>query len=114
MGGSFIPHGGQNPLEPARLGYYVIHGPHIKNFKEVYKFLNKLFVKHDSPSPIIVNATMNKIPNVKLFKNIDFAWASGTLHHSESIDSAIQQVCKFLKKNGLFMFWIINEQKPVR
>ncbi len=41
MGGSLIPHGGQNPLEPARFGNYVIHGPHIKNFKDVYKFLNK-------------------------------------------------------------------------
>jgi len=41
MGGSIINHGGQNPLEPARLGNYIINGPNIKNFNEVYKFLNK-------------------------------------------------------------------------
>jgi len=41
MGGSIINHGGQNPLEPARLGNYIISGPNIKNFREVYKFLNK-------------------------------------------------------------------------
>ena len=41
MGGSIINHGGQNPLEPARLGNYIINGPNIKNFREVYKFLNK-------------------------------------------------------------------------
>ena len=80
---------------------------------KTYKFLNKLFLKR-SESPIIVNATMNKIPNIKLFRNIDFAWAEGTLHHSESVDSAIQQLSKTLKKNGLFMFCIINEQKPLR
>ncbi len=41
VGGSIIKHGGQNPLEPARLGNYIINGPHISNFKEIYKFLVK-------------------------------------------------------------------------
>ena len=34
VGGSFIPHGGQNPLEPARLGRPVLFGPHMSNFAE--------------------------------------------------------------------------------
>ena len=42
LGGSLIPHGGQNPLEPAREGNYILYGPHIENFKEVYKVLEKL------------------------------------------------------------------------
>jgi 3-deoxy-D-manno-octulosonic-acid transferase len=42
VGGSIIKHGGQNPLEPARLGNYIISGPNVKNFKEIYAFLNKL------------------------------------------------------------------------
>jgi 3-deoxy-D-manno-octulosonic-acid transferase len=42
VGGSIIKHGGQNPLEPARLGNYIINGPNVKNFKEIYAFLNKL------------------------------------------------------------------------
>lgn len=33
MGGSFIPHGGQNLLEPARLGRATIVGPHMDNFR---------------------------------------------------------------------------------
>ncbi len=41
MGGSLIPHGGQNPLEPARLSNFIIHGAYIKNFKEVYSYLKK-------------------------------------------------------------------------
>jgi 3-deoxy-D-manno-octulosonic-acid transferase len=32
MGGSLIPHGGQNLLEPARLGCALLHGPHVGNF----------------------------------------------------------------------------------
>ena len=42
VGGSIVNHGGQNPLEPARLGNYIINGPNVKNFKEIYTFLNSL------------------------------------------------------------------------
>ncbi|PWR21309.1 3-deoxy-D-manno-octulosonic acid transferase [Zavarzinia aquatilis] len=35
MGGSLVPHGGQNPLEPARLGCALVTGPHMGNFAEV-------------------------------------------------------------------------------
>ena len=41
LGGSIIPHGGQNPLEAARAGCKVLHGPNISNFREVYSILNK-------------------------------------------------------------------------
>ena len=41
LGGSLIEHGGQNPLEAARIGCKVIHGPYISNFLEVYNLLNK-------------------------------------------------------------------------
>ena len=44
LGGSLIPHGGQNPLESAREGNYILYGPHIENFKEVYEILEKLKV----------------------------------------------------------------------
>jgi len=42
LGGSIIKHGGQNPLEAARYGCEVIHGPNISNFKEIYKLLQKI------------------------------------------------------------------------
>ncbi len=36
IGGSLIPHGGQNPLEPARLHCAVMAGPHTENFAAAY------------------------------------------------------------------------------
>ena len=36
--GSIINRGGQNPLEAARYGAKILHGPNIDNFKDVYKF----------------------------------------------------------------------------
>lgn len=35
LGGSLIPHGGQNPLEPARFGVPVLMGPNFENFRSV-------------------------------------------------------------------------------
>ena len=32
VGGSLVPHGGQNPIEPARLGCAIVHGRHMENF----------------------------------------------------------------------------------
>ncbi|MDA0261775.1 MAG: 3-deoxy-D-manno-octulosonic acid transferase [Proteobacteria bacterium] len=33
VGGSLIRHGGQNPMEAARLGCAILHGPHMTNFE---------------------------------------------------------------------------------
>lgn len=34
VGGSLVPHGGQNPFEPARLDCAILYGPHMHNFNE--------------------------------------------------------------------------------
>lgn len=36
VGGSLVPHGGQNPIEPAKLGSALLHGPHVHNFADIY------------------------------------------------------------------------------
>ncbi len=44
LGGSIINRGGQNPLEAARYGARILHGPNIDNFKDIYKALSNLKV----------------------------------------------------------------------
>jgi 3-deoxy-D-manno-octulosonic-acid transferase len=39
IGGSLVPHGGQNPLEAARLENAILSGPHVGNFTAVYDLL---------------------------------------------------------------------------
>lgn len=39
MGGSLVPHGGQNPIEPACFKKAIVHGPHVFNFQKVYETL---------------------------------------------------------------------------
>jgi 3-deoxy-D-manno-octulosonic-acid transferase len=40
MGGSLIPHGGQNPIEAIKLDASIVHGPHVFNFTDVYEALD--------------------------------------------------------------------------
>lgn len=47
MGGSLVPHGGQNPLEPLRLNAPTLAGPHMHNFTDMLPSLTPLF----SPAP---------------------------------------------------------------
>ena len=81
LGGSIIERGGQNPLEAARYGARILHGPNIDNFKEIYKKLNsiKIAIKISTPqklaSSIIFEKNRNtgkKIKNIgtKIFKKI--------------------------------------------
>ncbi|MCC6948015.1 MAG: 3-deoxy-D-manno-octulosonic acid transferase [Bradyrhizobiaceae bacterium] len=41
MGGSLVKHGGQNPIEPAKLDSAILHGPHVGNFASIYSQLNR-------------------------------------------------------------------------
>jgi|TARA_B110001452_G_scaffold97997_1_gene81049 3-deoxy-D-manno-octulosonic-acid transferase len=70
LGGSIIEHGGQNPLEAARYGCKILHGPNISNFKEIYYLLNKYKV-----SKKIVNQD-------QMIKNIDLLYKNTSNSHN--------------------------------
>ena len=57
LGGSLIKHGGQNPLEAARFGCKILHGPNVNNFKEIYNLLkqNNQSFKINSVQQLIFN-----------------------------------------------------------
>ncbi len=71
LGGSIIKRGGQNPLEPARFGAKILHGPHIDNFKDVYKYLNQLKISstinspHQCANSIIFKKNTKKVKKMK-------------------------------------------------
>ena len=73
LGGSITHRGGQNPLEAARFGAKILHGPNIDNFKDVYKLLKSLNIskKIYSPKELASSITFrkNKIIGNKI-KNI--------------------------------------------
>ena len=44
---SLIKDSGQNPIEPARLGCKILHGPYVSNFAEAYNYLKKLGITEE-------------------------------------------------------------------
>lgn len=69
VGGSLIKHGGQNPLEPARQGNYVISGTNISNFKEIYSFLSKNNMSTVTSDLSKIEKIINSRFNKKISKN---------------------------------------------
>ena len=70
LGGSLVPRGGQNPLEPVRYGCFITHGKHIFNFTEIYKMLAKKELSFEAKSisglnKIIFNLLVKKSQNIK-------------------------------------------------
>ena len=83
LGGSIINKGGQNPIEPARYGAKILHGPNIDNFKEVYAFLRVLKVSKEIKSPIqFANEVIfkKKMQNVKKIQKLGDVIFKNTLN----------------------------------
>ena len=77
LGGSIIQHGGQNPLEAARYGCNILHGPHVSNFSDIYFFLEKNNIAtkiYNSKAIIkILDHFFSKKPKSKIIqKKIDY------------------------------------------
>ncbi len=73
LGGSIIYRGGQNPLEAARFGAKILHGPNIDNFVDVYKLLKsfKISQKVNTPEELALSVVFKKNKNIgNRIKNI--------------------------------------------
>ena len=68
LGGSIINRGGQNPLEAARYGSRILHGPNVNNFKDVYNLLKSLNIskKIKTPKQLSSLIIFNKNKNLGL------------------------------------------------
>ena len=65
MGGSLVPKGGQNPLEAARYGAKILHGPHIDNFKDVFIMLKAIGISKEINSPKKLASSITFKKNLK-------------------------------------------------
>ena len=94
LGGSLIEHGGQNPLEAARLGCKVIHGPNITNFLEVYSLLNKNNISSriktiNQAKSIIQKNLRNKFSSKKIRKKLNSIGNEVLLNNQREINRYI-------------------------
>ena len=76
MGGSYVNHGGQNPIEPSHFNCALIFGPYMQNFKKISENLlkNQAAIKTDSTSSIekIIKDLMTNPKKIKkLSRNLN-------------------------------------------
>lgn len=71
LGGSIVNRGGQNPLEAARYGAKILHGPNVDNFREIYNHLKSLKISSKAKSPsefarlIVFKKNMHQVSKIK-------------------------------------------------
>jgi 3-deoxy-D-manno-octulosonic-acid transferase len=74
---SLIRDGGQNPIEPARLGCKIFHGPYVSNFIEIYKYFSNLGIAKEVNNSnelrvsLVEEFKINKPKNLEIAKKIE-------------------------------------------
>lgn len=102
IGGSFIPHGGQNPLEPAYWKKPIISGPYMHNFPFIEEFLKqKACLMIDKES--LLNIMKELIENYELRHSMGkkayqlFLTKSGATEKTLKLLEKVFSFSKFLK-----------------
>lgn len=99
MGGSLVPHGGQNPLEAARLECALLTGSHTENFKKIYGELaeKKAVINIGNAAELA-----SKIDELISDNNLQKEYATNALAFIESksgvVDSYLKEIENFIKK----------------
>jgi 3-deoxy-D-manno-octulosonic-acid transferase len=99
VGGSIIKHGGQNPLEAARYGCKILHGPNVWNFDEIYTLLKKYNVSNkilnSNQLALKVDKALNRKNNSK-----DLALKIKRLGN-KILNSTLNEINFYIKKNEI-------------
>ena len=97
MGGSLVPHGGQNPIEPAKLGAAILHGPHVHNFTDIFAELDRsrgaLAIK-DSTS--LARAVSELLADPALTREMARAAAESVHALGGAVDRTLQSIEPFI------------------
>ena len=92
----FENEGGQNPIEAARFGCKIYHGPYIYNFEEIYKTLEKNGIsKKIGDQDELVDHLINDL-SIKTKQTEKFTSIINDLSNKTYIDT-IREINKFLK-----------------
>ena len=92
---SLIRDGGQNPIEPARLGCKIFHGPYVSNFLEIYKHFDSLGIakevnnSNELKVSLVEEFKINKPKNFEIAKKIE-------TYGQNVLDNVIMEIKKYI------------------
>ncbi len=88
--------GGQNPIDPAKMGCYIYHGPYVNNFKDIYQYLGEFGLSEeienheDLAKKLLQNFDMDSNLNKEKIKKLD-------TYSNKIFDNLIGEYNKFIK-----------------
>jgi 3-deoxy-D-manno-octulosonic-acid transferase len=97
VGGSLVPRGGQNPIEPTRLGTAVLHGPLVENFREVYATLDAATGTSPVDGPDALAAALDRLIASPALRERQAADAAAALaSYSGALDRTMKALRPYL------------------
>ena len=101
LGGSLVPRGGQNPLEPARLGLPVAFGPHMGNFAEIAAMLRASGAASEVADPGALTAwVMRLVRDPAWREGAGRAAAASAASHAMVLDRMAEGLLRLLPAGG--------------
>ncbi len=88
--------GGQNPIDAAKMGCKIYHGPYVYNFQEIYDYLDhndfseKIESVENLAEKLVVNFEKNSEQNLEKIKKIN-------IYSKQIFDNVIREYDKFIK-----------------
>ncbi len=100
MGKSYLKkfelNGGQNPIEAAKFGCKIYHGPYIHNFNEVYKLLNSYKITETIKDAKQLSYKLNNdFKKKKIYKNTNIKKINK--YGKKILDTTVMEINKLLK-----------------
>lgn len=97
MGGSLVPHGGHNPIEPVKLGIPVISGPNIANFQAIFTILLEAQATQIVPdAPALANTILALLANDKARKTLAHNASAALAEHEGALERILAVITPFL------------------
>ena len=88
--------GGQNPIEAAKCGCKIYHGPYVSNFTEIFDFLNSKKIAQEVTSEIDLSENLIRdFKNTSNFYNKNIEELNN--HGIKILSLTIKEVLKFEK-----------------
>ncbi len=101
MGKSLIGQGGQNPLEPARLGASVLFGPHMDNFAEIASRMCRASAAEQvMDEPALVLAVSRRLADPGLLARSGQAAHDFALAEDDVLDAVFAELAPWLTDRG--------------
>lgn len=94
IGGTLVPHGGQNPLEAARLGCSIVLGPHYSNFADVVQHMR---AENAVVSVASAEELANALRELLVDSEMRRKYGAAALRHAESKTGAVTLIMNELQ-----------------